>query len=141
MYDKFEGKGVEVYSPCTEFETADWKKFVAEKELKWINVSDNPEVNKNAAKYIHLTTLESLNFRDTYDIFSTPQVYLLDKDKKILAKKLSAEQLDDILSDKLGLPKTVREEKKEEEKKDEAKPDKNKESNQKSNSSGKKKAK
>ena len=85
--------------------------------MKWINVSDNPEINKNAAKYIHLTTLESLNFRDTYDIFSTPQVYLLDKDKKILAKKLSAEQLDDIISDKLGMPKTIRE--KEEEDKEE----------------------
>ena len=119
MYDKFEGKGVELYSPCTEFETADWKKFVIDKELKWINVSDNPEINKNAAKYIHLTTLESLNFRDTYDIFSTPQVYLLDKDKKILAKKLSAEQLDDILSDKLGLPKTIRE-KKDDDKEEEA---------------------
>ncbi|MBL4654068.1 MAG: DUF5106 domain-containing protein [Flavobacteriales bacterium] len=116
MYDKFKGKGVELYSPCTEFETKDWKKFVTEKELNWINVSDNPEINKNAAKYIHLTTLESLNYRDTYDIFSTPQVYLLDKDKKILAKKLSAEQLDDILSDKLDMPRTIREEK--DEKKD-----------------------
>ena len=63
--------------------------------------------------------MESLNFRDTYDIFSTPQVYLLDNDKKILAKKLSAEQLDDIISDKLGLPKTIRE-KKDDDKEEEA---------------------
>ena len=33
-----------------------------------------------------VTDLKSLNFRKTYDIFSTPQIYLLDKDKKIIGK-------------------------------------------------------
>ena len=36
-----------------------------------------------------VTTLESMNFRDTYDIFSTPKVFVLDVDKRIIATKLS----------------------------------------------------
>jgi hypothetical protein len=54
------------------------------------------------------TTLESLNYQTTYDIFSTPQVYLLDKDKKIIAKRVSISQLEDMLDrlqDKADLPK------------------------------------
>ena len=37
-----------------------------------------------------MTDLKSLNFRKTYDIFSTPQVYLLDSEKKIIGKRLDA---------------------------------------------------
>lgn len=102
IYDHYKNEGFAVYAVGTEFENGDWKKYIIKNNLNWINVSDNPEINKNAAKYFQYTTLESLNFRQTYDIFSTPQIYLLDKDKKILAKRLSMEQLDDILSDKLG---------------------------------------
>lgn len=101
LYDKTKSQGVEVFAVCTDFETAEWKKYVIENELNWINVSDNPEINKNAVKYLHITTLESLNFRDTYDIYSTPRVFLLDKDKKILAKRLSVEQLEELLDIKL----------------------------------------
>jgi thiol-disulfide isomerase/thioredoxin len=36
-------------------------------------------------------------FRQTYDIFQTPTIYLLDKNKRIIAKKISAEQVNDFL--------------------------------------------
>jgi thiol-disulfide isomerase/thioredoxin len=39
-------------------------------------------------------------FRQTYDIFQTPTIYLLDKDKRIVAKKISAEQVNDFLKHK-----------------------------------------
>lgn len=54
------------------------------------------------------TTLESLNYQNTYDIFSTPKVFLLDKDKKIIAKSISISQLEDMidrLQGKEDLPK------------------------------------
>lgn len=38
------------------------------------------------------------NFRHVYDIYSTPVIYLLDKDKTIIAKRISVEQLDMILN-------------------------------------------
>ncbi len=95
IYDVVKDKGVEVYAVCTELETEDWKKFVREKELNWINVSDTPE------KIID-------NFRQTYDIYATPKVFLLDKDKKVLVKQVGVAQLGDILKDKLKLPKDLK---------------------------------
>ncbi len=96
---KKDGRSIEVYSVSTEFDNKDWRSFVKKHDLTFINVSDNPEVNENAWKYIQegKTTLNSLNFRDYWDIFSTPQFYLLDKNKKIIAKRLTSEQIIDFI--------------------------------------------
>ena len=53
-----------------------------------------------------VTDLKSLNFRKTYDIFSTPQIYLLDKNKKIIGKKLDALTLGKLLEqlEKIEIP-------------------------------------
>jgi thiol-disulfide isomerase/thioredoxin len=37
------------------------------------------------------------NFRQNYDVYQTPTIYLLDEDKRIVAKKISAEQVHDFL--------------------------------------------
>lgn len=99
FYDKNKSKGVEVFSVSTEFENEDWPSFIKENGYTWTDVSDNPEINKNAQEYIlsGKTTLNSLNFRDYWDIYSTPQLYLLDENKVIIAKKLNAEQLEDFI--------------------------------------------
>jgi thiol-disulfide isomerase/thioredoxin len=99
-HESKETLGFEVFAVGTEFKNNNWKKFISENELEWINVSDNPEINQNAMKYIveGKTTLNSLNFRDFWDIYSTPQVYVLDDRKKIIAKKLAAEQIADFIS-------------------------------------------
>jgi hypothetical protein len=54
----------------------------------------------SATKLIYggITTLQSLNFHQYWDVNSTPKVYLMDKDKKIIAKSLGAEQLEDLLN-------------------------------------------
>lgn len=36
-------------------------------------------------------------FRQSYDVYQTPTIYLLDKDKRIVAKKISPEQIDEFL--------------------------------------------
>jgi len=81
-YHKVKDKGVEVYSVGSVIETKEWKKYIKAHQLDWINVTDT--VNKNNAKYI-------------FDIYSTPVIYLLDADKKVLAKRLSFEQLQEFL--------------------------------------------
>ena len=48
---------------------------------------------KNPTTYLfekRVTDLKSLNFRKTYDIFSTPQVYLVNQNKEIIGKQLDA---------------------------------------------------
>ena len=40
----------------------------------------------------------SSDWRDKYDIYSTPVIYLLDKDKKIIAKRITHTQIVEIIS-------------------------------------------
>ncbi len=79
-YDKVKNQGVEVFSVCTTGERAKWEKYIEEHKLDWINGWD-PERRTNFGYY--------------YNVESTPMVYILDKDKTIIAKKLS---VDDIAS-------------------------------------------
>lgn len=100
LYAKKDSLNLEIYAISTEFENEELVKFIAEGKLgDWINVSDNPEINKNAQQYLReeKTTLNSLNFRDFWDIYSTPQVYVLDENKNIIAKKIMAEQVPDFI--------------------------------------------
>jgi hypothetical protein len=79
-----------------------WKKFVRDENLEFKNVSRNQFImtQDSATKLIYggKTTLQSLNFHQYWDVNSTPKVYLMDKDKKIIAKSLGAEQLEDLLN-------------------------------------------
>ena len=81
-YQKVKSNGVEVYAVCTEVETDKWKKFIEDYNLNWINVHD-PD--------------HRINYRKMYDIQTTPVVYLLDDEKKIIAKRIGVEQLEEIL--------------------------------------------
>jgi proline dehydrogenase len=40
------------------------------------------------------------NYRQLYDIYKTPTIYLLDKDKRIIAKHLSLEQFNELIEAK-----------------------------------------
>tara|TARA_Y100001933_G_C18968505_1_gene551418 strand:+ start:179 stop:1645 length:1467 start_codon:yes stop_codon:yes gene_type:complete len=131
LYHELKEKNIDIefIGYGTNLENEDWRKFIRDKKLDWLNLSDFPDANENPTKYLFdqkVTDLKSLNFRKTYDIFSTPQVYLVDKDKKIIGKKLDAltlatmmEHIEDVKIEY----KTVLEEqqKKEKEKKEESK--------------------
>lgn len=101
-YDKVKDKGVEVFAVCTEVEIDKWKKFIIDHQLNWINVAD-PKLQNN--------------FRQDFDINTTPQIFLLDKDKKILAKKIDEYTLEKILNKELGLPPPPEQEKEKKEEK------------------------
>ncbi len=101
VYHKWKDKGFVVYAVGNELENEGWVKFVKEKNLDWINVSDTKEImtNEMATKLIQegKTSLLSLNYRTTWDVTSTPKVYLMDQDMKIIAKSIGAEQIDKFL--------------------------------------------
>lgn len=75
---------VKVYAVQTKDDLFnDWRKFIIEKKLNdFVNVFDP----------IHLN-----NLKERFDIYSTPVIYILDKDKKIKAKRLGSEQVVDML--------------------------------------------
>jgi peroxiredoxin len=74
----------EVVAICTITETDKWKKYVKTNELNWVNLAD-PQYRSN--------------FRMDYNVRSTPQVYIIDKDRKIVAKKLDVEQVVNFLEE------------------------------------------
>lgn len=79
-----------------------WKKFIRENNMEFINVAVTDKLytaaQEDARQFVpRYTTLESLNYQQTYDIFATPKVFVLDKDKKIIAKSLTISQLEDLI--------------------------------------------
>tara|TARA_R110002049_G_scaffold216946_2_gene388376 strand:+ start:7568 stop:8980 length:1413 start_codon:yes stop_codon:yes gene_type:complete len=83
MYDKYKKEGLKVFAVGNDFENEKWIDFIKKNKLDFINGSDGGEFTSN--------------FRHLYDVYSTPQTYLLDKDKKILVKKIEIEELDKYL--------------------------------------------
>jgi cytochrome oxidase Cu insertion factor (SCO1/SenC/PrrC family) len=73
------------------------KKFVKEKNLNrdWIFTRQSKEA-REAEQAAGLP-----NYRQLYDVYKTPTMYLLDDKKRIIAKQLSIEQFNDIMSAKL----------------------------------------
>ncbi len=83
VWDKYADTGIKIFAVFTQAETEDWHQFIEEHQLEeWINVYD---------------PYNQSNFRNLYDIYSTPVIYILDKDKKIIAKRISAEQIPEFL--------------------------------------------
>jgi thiol-disulfide isomerase/thioredoxin len=101
LYKKWKPRGVEIFGVHNNLEVDKWKKFVRDEKLEFINVSRNQFImtQDSATKLIYgnVTTLPSLNFHQYWDVNSTPKVYLMDKDHKIIAKSLGHDQLDDLL--------------------------------------------
>lgn len=89
FYEKFKSKGVEVVAVCSQIGT-DAKKACFE-AVKTHNMSSYI----NAYDPSHVS-----RFKLIYDLKTTPQIYILDATKKILTKKIGAEQLNEIM-DKL----------------------------------------
>ncbi len=83
LYKKsLKAKGVEVFAVNLDGNQKEWMDYVNEHDLRWINVWD---------------PYNETDFRKKYDIYSTPVVYLLDKERKIVAKRIGVEQLEDVI--------------------------------------------
>jgi thiol-disulfide isomerase/thioredoxin len=139
---KFKERNIEIFAVSKaagdDFEL--WKKFIKDNKLTFINVAMTKslyeQATKDASVYVpKFTTIESLNYHTTFDIMTTPRVFVLDKDKKIIAKSLSIGQLEEFLDRLQGREKEVKlfpvEEEKKEEKHDEEKELKEKEDQEK----------
>ena len=94
---KWKAAGLKIYavSKQTDGTINDWKKFISENKLEWLNVfyskaEEKERVTNNIPGYSQL-----------YDVQTFPTLYLLDKDKRIIAKKLTYQQMDEVLTMKM----------------------------------------
>lgn len=91
-YDSVRATGLklEVFAIGIESDIDLWKNYIKEHKLKWVNVSD---------------LYNNTQFRNYYDIYSTPVIYLLDDKKRIIAKRLDTEKLRDFIDNYRKLQK------------------------------------
>ena len=90
--NKWKANGIRLYGVMTDGGKENWLKYIRTHNLKdWIHVYQTQEMKDADA------AANRPGFRQLYDVYQTPMLYLLDKEKRILAKKLSYEQLDQFL--------------------------------------------
>jgi peroxiredoxin len=98
---KWKAQGVKIFGVVTEDDHAKWKEFINEHHLNdWAHVYQT-----KAARQAEIDQ-QRPGYRQLYDITQTPTLYLLDKEKRIIAKKLTLEQLDELLQVKIKSRKT-----------------------------------
>ncbi len=88
IYDKWQKRGVEIFSIGANVkERADWLNFEKKYGINWTNVMD--------------PLLES-KFNEKYFVDNTPEIYVLDKNFRIIAKNLKPEQLPEVFERELS---------------------------------------
>jgi thiol-disulfide isomerase/thioredoxin len=95
---KWKANGLKVYAVAKENDGTkkDWLSFIKEQHLEeWANVyyskaDDKARIDANIPGYSQL-----------YDVQTFPTLYLLDKEKRIVAKKLTYQQIDEVLQLKI----------------------------------------
>ncbi|MCL2131022.1 MAG: DUF5106 domain-containing protein [Lentimicrobiaceae bacterium] len=72
----------EVYAVCLGTDTVKWKQAIIEKELTWVNVGMNTA---------------NIDFKEVYEVNTTPVVFILDREKRIIAKKIDAKEIENVM--------------------------------------------
>lgn len=89
-YKRYKDHDVALFAVSINGDVEVWKKKIQEYGLQeGINVQDH---------------YRRSGFDKMYDIRSTPRLFILDENKKIIAKQISVSQMEEILSAELGLP-------------------------------------
>ena len=82
---------LEIFSVCVNGDLDKWKKSIGDRHMPWINVNG--------------TRSATPDFHDLYDIHGTPVIYLLDQEMKIIAKRISADQIPDLIDNVVQMKK------------------------------------
>src|SRR5690606_32201321 len=70
VYKKYKNEGVQTYAVNIDRDRKKWIDFIKKHDLKWMNVYD-PDYR--------------VSFKQLYDIYSTPVIYILNEKKEIIA--------------------------------------------------------
>lgn len=80
MREKYD---LQVFAVGSDTSLAVWRKYIRTNKPGWIDVNGNLSFTKN--------------FHDLYDVHSTPVMFLLDENKKILTKRILTEQISEFI--------------------------------------------
>jgi thiol-disulfide isomerase/thioredoxin len=91
----WEKRGLRIFAVLTEDQKGEWIKYINTHNLRdWVNVYQTKEMADA------LYTAQKPGYKQLYDVIQTPTLVLLDKEKRIIGKKLSWQQLNDFLESK-----------------------------------------
>jgi len=90
IYDNQKPKRFEIITVSVDTSRTNWTEFLKTGKLNWINTSDLKGFSGQAV--------------DEYNIYATPTMFLLNRDKKIVAKPISYRELDQTLRDQKLIP-------------------------------------
>lgn len=100
---RWKNEGVQVYAVKTDGPKDEWLKFISDHHLDgWKHVYPTP--GKDEAEI----SAGRPGYKQLYDVYQTPLLYLLDRDKRIIAKKLTYLQINEVINSKLQAKKTGR---------------------------------
>ncbi len=91
-HEKLKDMGVVVIAANIKKDVDKWKKYIRDQKLDWVNLAD-PNMRSN--------------FRYEFNIETTPQLFILDSDKRIIAKKLDVEQVEDFINRQIEINKNM----------------------------------
>ena len=83
LYDKQKPKKMEIIAISLDTSRTAWTSFISKEKLNWINCSELKGFNSQTA--------------DEYNIYATPTMFLLDREKKIISKPVSYRELEQSL--------------------------------------------
>lgn len=87
IYQKYQNKGMEVLAVYTQQDKEEWENYINETGYDWINAWD-PD--------------QQTYFRYYYDVYTTPTLYVLDRNKTIVAKRIDMESLEQMMDQLLN---------------------------------------
>lgn len=89
---KWKNEGVKVYGVMVDGGKEAWLEYIRQNGLKgWVHVYET------AAQKAAVTAAGKPSYKQLYDVYQTPVLYLLDKEKRIIAKKLTYQQIDQLI--------------------------------------------
>jgi Domain of unknown function (DUF5106)/AhpC/TSA family len=93
---KWKYEGLQVYAVMVDGGQENWRNFIRAHNLgDWVNVY------QTTAQHDTVAAAGRPDYRQLYDVYQTPVLYLLDKEKRIVAKKLTYQQVDEVINLKL----------------------------------------
>jgi peroxiredoxin len=86
FYNEWKNKGVDVFSICVDGEAGEWKQYLQKNKMTFHNIFDP----KNAT-----------GFGSKYHVDHTPEIYVLNKNHKIIGSNINSSQIPKIIEDEL----------------------------------------
>ncbi len=81
FYEMWKGRGLEVLAVALYTEESEWKDFISQNNMNWINVR----------------AIEETDIDSKYYVEGTPEIYLINPERKVIGKHLNIEEIQGVV--------------------------------------------